>query len=121
MSTSTVTPAAPAASPGTPSVPAASGRRGALARRDGIAGMAMAAPSVILLSLFLIIPVCLAFGLSFTNARLISPNPPRFVGLDNLARAFTDPVFLRSTLNMLPQVSRAGRLAEPMLPGWLGQ
>ena len=99
MSTSTVTPAAPAASPGTPSVPAASGRRGALARRDGIAGMAMAAPSVILLSLILIIPVCLAFGLSFTNARLISPNPPRFVGLDNLARAFTDPVFLRSTLN----------------------
>jgi multiple sugar transport system permease protein/raffinose/stachyose/melibiose transport system permease protein len=60
----------------------------------------MAAPALILLVLFLVIPVLLAFGLSFTNARLISPNPPRFVGLDNFVRAFTaDPVFLRSTLN----------------------
>ncbi|WP_460707784.1 carbohydrate ABC transporter permease [Myceligenerans halotolerans] len=60
----------------------------------------MAAPALILLLLFLVIPVLLAFGLSFTNARLISPNPPRFVGLDNFVRAFTaDPAFLRSTIN----------------------
>jgi len=60
----------------------------------------MAAPAAVLLVLFLIIPVLLAFALSFTNARLISPNPPRFVGLDNFLRAFTlDPVFLRSVLN----------------------
>lgn len=60
----------------------------------------MAAPAAVLLVLFLIIPVLLAFALSFTNARLISPNPPRFVGLDNFLRAFTqDPVFLRSALN----------------------
>ncbi len=39
----------------------------------------------------------LAFTLSFTNARLISPNPPRFVGMDNFIRAFTaDPVFVQS-------------------------
>nr|WP_201845615.1 sugar ABC transporter permease [Myceligenerans indicum] len=60
----------------------------------------MALPALTLLVLFLVIPALLAFGLSFTNARLISPNPPRFVGLDNFVRAFTaDPVFLRSTLN----------------------
>lgn len=60
----------------------------------------MAAPAAVLLGLFLIVPVLLAFALSFTNARLISPNPPRFVGLDNFVRAFTqDPVFLRSVLN----------------------
>lgn len=60
----------------------------------------MAAPAAVLLGLFLIVPVLLAFGLSFTNARLISPNPPRLVGLDNFVRAFTqDPVFLRSVLN----------------------
>lgn len=60
----------------------------------------MAAPALILLLLFLVIPVLLAFGLSFTNARLISPNPPRFVGLDNFLRAFTsDPVFVRSLIN----------------------
>ncbi|WP_211283035.1 carbohydrate ABC transporter permease [Serinibacter salmoneus] len=60
----------------------------------------MATPAVVLLVLFLIVPVVLAFVLSFTNARLVSPNPPRFVGLDNFIRAFTqDPVFTRSALN----------------------
>ncbi len=60
----------------------------------------MMAPAALLLVLFLIIPVLLAFTLSFTNARLISPNPPRFVGFDNFLRAFTaDPVFLQSALN----------------------
>ncbi|PFG21332.1 multiple sugar transport system permease protein/raffinose/stachyose/melibiose transport system permease protein [Serinibacter salmoneus] len=63
-------------------------------------GAGMATPAVVLLVLFLIVPVVLAFVLSFTNARLVSPNPPRFVGLDNFIRAFTqDPVFTRSALN----------------------
>ncbi|MFC8800687.1 carbohydrate ABC transporter permease [Streptomyces griseoincarnatus] len=80
--------------------PSARKRRAAAGRREQRAGLAMAAPALLLLLLFLVIPVLLAFGLSFTNARLISPNPPRFVGLDNFVRAFTaDPVFLRSTLN----------------------
>lgn len=58
------------------------------------------APAALLLLLFLVVPVGLAFGLSFTNARLISPNPPRFVGLDNFIRAFTaDPTFIRSLIN----------------------
>jgi multiple sugar transport system permease protein/raffinose/stachyose/melibiose transport system permease protein len=59
----------------------------------------MIAPAAVLLVMFLIIPVILAFALSFTNARLISPNPPRLVGFDNFARAFTDPVFLQSAWN----------------------
>ena len=60
----------------------------------------MVAPAAILLLLFLVVPVLLAFGLSFTNARLISPNPPRLVGLDNFIRAFTaDPTFIRSLIN----------------------
>lgn len=60
----------------------------------------MVSPAVVLLLLFLVVPVVLAFGLSFTNARLISPNPPRFVGLDNFVRAFTsDPTFVRSLVN----------------------
>jgi ABC-type sugar transport system permease subunit len=64
------------------------------------AAYGMIAPAVVLLILFLIIPVLLAFGLSFTNARLISPEPPRFVGIDNFTRALTnDPVFTRSLLN----------------------
>ncbi|WP_341359974.1 sugar ABC transporter permease [Georgenia sp. M64] len=76
-------------------------RRNARASREGSrSAYAMVAPATILLVLFLIVPVLLAFGLSFTNARLISPNPPRFVGLDNFVRAFTnDPTFMRSLLN----------------------
>jgi multiple sugar transport system permease protein/raffinose/stachyose/melibiose transport system permease protein len=75
-------------------------RTSAGARGERRSGLAMAAPAALLLGLFLIVPVLLAFALSFTNARLISPNPPRFVGLDNFVRAFTqDPVFLRSVLN----------------------
>lgn len=60
----------------------------------------MAAPALIGLFLFLGIPALLALGLSFTNARLISPEGPSFVGVDNYARAFTnDPSFVRSLLN----------------------
>lgn len=69
-------------------------------RHGKSAAYSMVAPAAILLFLFLIVPVLLAFGLSFTNARLISPNPPRFVGLDNFIRAFTaDPTFIRSLIN----------------------
>ena len=72
-----------------------SGRRG-----ERRAAYGMVAPAAVLLLLFLVVPVLLAFGLSFTNARLIAPEAPRFVGLDNFERAFTqDPVFLRSVLN----------------------
>lgn len=73
-------------------------RRG---KREGhIAAYGMVAPAALLLLLFLVIPVLLAFGLSFTNARLISPNAPRFVGLDNFIRAFVaDPTFIRSLIN----------------------
>lgn len=75
-------------------------RRGSAARGEALTGTLMAAPALTLLSLFMLIPVILAFALSFTNARLISPQAPRFVGLDNFIRAFTaDPVFLKSLLN----------------------
>jgi multiple sugar transport system permease protein/raffinose/stachyose/melibiose transport system permease protein len=60
----------------------------------------MAAPALVGLGLFLIIPVLLAFALSVTNARLVSPNAPRFVGLDNFVRAFSeDPLFVQSIIN----------------------
>lgn len=46
-------------------------RRGG--RHGKSAAYAMVAPATILLFLFLVVPVLLAVGLSFTNARLISP------------------------------------------------
>ncbi len=75
-------------------------RKPAAIRSERRAGVAMAAPALLLLALFLAVPVILGFVLAFTNARLISPNPPRFVGLDNFIRAFVDdPTFLHSVVN----------------------
>lgn len=53
------------------------------AARARRAGLMMVSPAMVLMLLFLITPFLLAFVLSFTNQRLISPNPTQFVGLDN--------------------------------------
>ncbi len=87
-----------------PAAPTADGKRrrtrDAARRGEARAGLAMASPAIVLLLTFLIVPVLLGFALSFTNARLISPEPLRFVGFDNFVRAFTiDPTFFRSALN----------------------
>lgn len=67
---------------------------------EGATAWGFATPALFLLLMFLVIPVLLTFGLSFTNARLISPNLPRFIFLDNFIRAFTaDPTFIRSITN----------------------
>jgi len=52
-------------------------------QRHPLAGWLMIAPAVVLIAAFLIAPFVLAFGYSFTNQRLISPNPTQFVGLQN--------------------------------------
>lgn len=51
-----------------------------------LAGWLMAGPSFALIILFLIVPFLLAFGLSFTNQRLVSPNPTEYVGTANFER-----------------------------------
>lgn len=48
-----------------------------------LAGWLMSGPALILVTLFLIVPFLLAFWFSFTNQRLISPNPTQFVGMTN--------------------------------------
>lgn len=48
-----------------------------------LAGWGMAGPAIFLVTLFLVVPFVLAFALSFTNQRLISPNPTEFVGMRN--------------------------------------
>ena len=59
----------------------------------------MLIPAAALMITFLIIPIMLTFGLAFTNARLISPVPARFVGLDNFVRLFSNDTFWKSLLN----------------------
>jgi len=53
-----------------------------LTRSNG-AGWAFALPGFGLMVIFIILPFLFAFGLSFTNQRLISPNPTEFVGTAN--------------------------------------
>ncbi|HMQ38369.1 MAG TPA: sugar ABC transporter permease [Micropruina sp.] len=61
----------------------------------------MLAPAGILMIVFLIIPIILTLSLAFTNARLISPVPARFIGLDNFTRLFESSTFWYSLLNTL--------------------
>ena len=76
------------------------GRRSAASRKEARTAWLMSSPALLLLALFLGIPILLTFVLSFTNIRLVSPNPPRLVGLNNFVRAFAhDPTFVRSLTN----------------------
>ena len=62
-------------------------RKTAQARKqEARAGFMMAAPAILLLLGFLIIPFFMAFGYAFTNQRLITPNPTEYVGTRNFKR-----------------------------------
>jgi len=62
-------------------------------------GALMVSPAVVLLLVFFLVPVLLCFILAFTNARLVSPEPTHFIGLDNFSRLFQDPLFWKSLRN----------------------
>jgi len=66
---------------------------------ESLVGLAMTSPAVVLLLVFFFVPVALMFGLAFTNARLISPRPAEFVGLDNFVALFGDSLFWASLRN----------------------
>ncbi|MEV3936588.1 sugar ABC transporter permease [Glycomyces sp. NPDC049804] len=81
-----------------PSPPKA--KRRSHSRAEQRAGTAFAIPGVVLLLVFVIGPAVVSLVLAFTNARLISPTPPEFVGLENFQRAFAeDDLFHKSILN----------------------
>lgn len=80
--------------------PSSARRSGAVRRREERTAWAMLGPAVLLLILFVAVPAFLAFGLAFTNARLISPYAPEFVGLDNFVRLFGDETFWHSLVNV---------------------
>jgi multiple sugar transport system permease protein len=58
-------------------------------RGEGRWAWFMAGPAMLLIAMFLVAPFVLAFTLSFTNQRLITPNPTEFVGIDNYQRLLT--------------------------------
>jgi multiple sugar transport system permease protein len=79
--------------------PVAPRRRFRSTRKPTTVAVLMLVPAAVLLITFLIIPIGLTFGLAFTNARLISPRPAQFIGLDNFARLFADDTFWSSLRN----------------------
>ena len=62
-------------------------------RNDAIMGWLMAFPALLVLTVFLVIPFLMAFVISFTNQRLISPNPAEWVGFRNFERLLTVRAF----------------------------
>jgi multiple sugar transport system permease protein len=91
-------------------------------RKEALTGWLMAAPVIFLLLLFLIIPFIFAFYFSFTNQRLISPNPTEFVGLRNFKslltlRTFTLGPELDPSTGQ-PQRDENGQLVYPSLRGF---
>ncbi len=73
-------------------------------RLEAVTAWLLASPAIILLLTFLIVPFFLAFYFSFTNQRLISPNPSEFVGLDNYKQMLTLRI-----LRLDPIVDEAGQ------------
>ncbi len=92
-------------------------RRSQLRLSEALAGWLMAGPALVLLLGFLIIPFLMAFGLAFTNQRLISPNPTEYVGLGNFSRLLRvrmltlEPVI--DPASGQPQLDEEGNLVFP--------
>lgn len=70
-------------------------------RSEAIMAWVFSAPALILLTIFLIVPFLMAFGLAFTDQRLVpNPNlPTRLVALRNFIRLVGDATFHRAILN----------------------
>src|SRR5438445_5878520 len=69
--------------------------------QDSVAPWLFSLPAILMLLAFLVTPFVLAIVFSFTNLRLLSPIPLRFVGLQNYVRVFQDPIFYRALRNNL--------------------
>ncbi len=70
-------------------------------RNETIMAWVFSTPAIILLLIFLILPFLMAFGLSFTDQRMV-PNPrlpTRFIAVRNFVRLFSDEDFFQAVFN----------------------
>jgi multiple sugar transport system permease protein len=67
-------------------------RRSRPALHDTLPGILMVTPAMVGLIGFVAVPFILAIGLSFFNVQLGSVHPPRFFGVTQYTRLFTDPI-----------------------------
>lgn len=68
-------------------------------RREAISGYIFFLPALVLLSLFLLYPMAMAFYYSFTDFYLLTPGQKSFTGLENFLYAFKDPEFKQAFKN----------------------
>ena len=68
-------------------------------REESRVAWLFSAPALVFLVVFMVVPFLLAFYFSFTNERLISPLPTRFVGIDNYIDTLTSSGFWRGFWN----------------------
>jgi multiple sugar transport system permease protein len=70
-------------------------------RKEMLTAWLFSTPALILLLIFLFLPFAMAFGLSFTDQRLVpNPNlPTQYVGLRNFSRMFQDETFYQAIFN----------------------
>jgi multiple sugar transport system permease protein len=57
-----------------------------LGRDNPLAVGGFAGPALMLFAVFIVLPLLLAVGATLTNHRLVSPEPTRYIGLDNYKR-----------------------------------
>jgi multiple sugar transport system permease protein len=66
--------------------------------KENVVAWLMLAPAAIGLAIFLAVPFLMAFQLSLTDTRLLSPNPPQFAGLENYRQLLRVSVILMEPL-----------------------
>lgn len=101
-----------------------------LGQDSPIAVALFASPALLLFLLFVTLPMLLAAGATFTNHRLVSPEPTRYVGLDNYRRLLalevavieplrdTQGAILRDEDGVRYPTWRQVRKAQPALDGY---
>jgi len=69
--------------------------------RDIVSAYGFLTPALILATLFIVLPIILAFTYGFTDYYLLKPNDKEFIGLENFKRMLTDEVLIQSFKNTL--------------------
>ncbi|MGL4629067.1 MAG: carbohydrate ABC transporter permease [Cetobacterium sp.] len=67
--------------------------------KESIAGLGFLTPAIILISLFVIGPMLIAFSYGFTDYHLLRPHAKQFIGLDNFKYMLEDPIMFKSFIN----------------------
>ena len=66
--------------------------------KQNVTGWLFVLPATLIFVLFLLVPACMALGLSFTSYNIFQP--PKFVHFNNYIRAFQDTYFLIALKNI---------------------